>query len=474
MQKLSIPLLLAAACLWPLSAQAQGTCANSSLNGTYFYVLSGNVLSAIQGTFAPYAEEGKFIADGNGNISGQGTASVNYAIGSVSLSGTYNVLANCTGTMPLSGASLAIQVVSGGQSVAFVSTSRNFAITGHAYRAASAIGGRCGNGSLNGTYGYTMSGATSNTSGTFYYSEAGQVAADGSGNISATNVYNVGSGGTADSAKSGTYIINSDCTGTVTLTYPEGNFIYDVAVAEGNNVLFLEIDAGTAVSGTGQLQSNRVILPQFVFGGVSGGGWYSALYFTNSNSNSVSFTVNFTTDGGTPLTVPSLGGSSVAVTIAPHGTAILEAPNTGSYNDGFASVTLPAGVTGYGIFRQSVTGRPDQEAVVPLTSASSTTSTLAWDETGNAVTAVAIANPSAVAASVEITVWDTSGTLIGTSPPVLLPANSKIAKGLDDLSGLSLAGQRGSAQFTVSTGNVAVLGLRFAGVAFTSIPASGN
>ena len=474
MQNLWIPLLLAAACLWPLSAHAQSTCANSSLNGTYFYVLSGNVYSATQKTYVPYAEAGKFIADGNGNFSGQGTASFDYAITSVSLAGNYNVLANCTGTIPLSRESISIQVVSGGQSIAFVSTSSNVVLTGHAYRPVNATGGQCGNGSLSGTYGYVMTGAAADANGEYFYSEAGQITADGNGNLTDTNMFNLGGGGTSVSSTSGTYTINSDCSGTATINYPDGKFFYDMALAEGNNVLFLEADAGTAVAGTGQLQSIRVVLPQFVFGSVTGGGWYSALYFTNSNSNSVSFTVNFTTNGGTPLTVPSLGGSSVAVTIAPHGTAILEAPNTGSFNDGFASVTLPAGVTGSGIFRQSVTGRADQEAVVPFAPATSTTSTLAWDETGGAVTAVAIANPSAVAASVEITVWDTSGTLIGTSPPVLLPANSKIAGGLDGLSGLSLAGIRGSAQFTVSTGNVAVLGLQFAGVAFTSVPASGN
>jgi hypothetical protein len=35
-----------------------------------------------------------------------------------------------------------------------------------------------------------------------------------------------------------------------------------------------------------------------------------------------------------------------------------------------------------------------------------------------------------------------------------------------------MAGKRGSADFTVTTGTVAVLGLRFNGAAFTSIPAT--
>ncbi|MGA3028006.1 MAG: hypothetical protein ABSF98_24905, partial [Bryobacteraceae bacterium] len=59
-------------------------------------------------------------------------------------------------------------------------------------------------------------------------------------------------------------------------------------------------------------------LPQFVFGG----GWYSALYFTNLTGAAVSFPVSFVSDAGTPLTVPALGGPTTQVNLAAHGTAI--------------------------------------------------------------------------------------------------------------------------------------------------------
>jgi hypothetical protein len=52
---------------------------------------------------------------------------------------------------------------------------------------------------------------------------------------------------------------------------------------------------------------------------------------------------------------------------------------------------------------------------------------------------------------------------------------SQIAVMLDTLPGLNgMVGNRGSAQFSVSTGNVAVLGLVFLGAAFTSIPTFDN
>jgi hypothetical protein len=217
--------------------------------------------------------------------------------------------------------------------------------------------------------------------------------------------------------------------------------------------------------GTATIGAN--LLPQLAFGG----GWYSALYFTNLNGSAVSFAVNFISDTGAPLTVPALGGSSAQVNIAAHGTAILEAPNSGSLVEGYATFTLPSGVVGYGVFRQSVPGIPDQEAVVPFSSSTSSSTTLTWDET-NYTTAVAIVNPGASAATVSITVWDSKGNSVGTSSVSLSPYN-KTETVLSGLSGLSgMAGNRGSAQFSVTSGGLAVLGLRFNGSAFTSIPPS--
>jgi hypothetical protein len=193
------------------------------------------------------------------------------------------------------------------------------------------------------------------------------------------------------------------------------------------------------------------------------------LYFTNSSAASASFTVNFTADNGMALIVPAIGGSSTTVNLAPHATAILEAPDVGTLNQGYVTALLPGGVTGYGVFRQTVAGVPDQEAVVPLASSTSTSSTLSWDDTVY-TTGVAIVNPSTVPVTVSITVWNSSGVVIGTAS-VPLAAGSKMEAALRSISGLSaVVGDRGSARFTVSSGSVAVLGLRFNGTAFTSIP----
>lgn len=246
----------------------------------------------------------------------------------------------------------------------------------------------------------------------------------------------------------------------VTLNKSTGaaTFLSNVTNSPGSNASYIFGLAPTTPPLTSE------ILSQFAFGG----GWYSALYFDNVSAASVSFTVTFTDDNAAPLVVPGFG-SSTTVNLTPQSTAILEALNTGPLAQGYVTVSLPAGVSGYGVFRQSVPGVPDQEAVVPLTSATSAGCTLIYDDT-NYTTAVAIANPSALAVVVSITVWDNSGSVIG-SASIPLAAGAKTEATLRGIQGLSaVAGIRGSAQFTVTTGSVAVLGLRFNGTAFTSIP----
>ena len=216
---------------------------------------------------------------------------------------------------------------------------------------------------------------------------------------------------------------------------------------------------------TGDVASPKV-LPQIAFGG----GWYSALYFTMSGSGPASFQVNFVNADGTPMTVPSFGAPSTTVSLVGHGTSFVELPNTGPLTQGYATFSLPPGVTGYAVFRQSVDGRADQEAVVPLSSALATTSTLVWDDT-NLTTAVAIVNLSSADNIVTVTARDAQGRSLGSPARVSIPANGRVAMALRDLPGLgNTVGNRGTAEFTVTSGNVAVLGLRFRLTSFTSIP----
>jgi hypothetical protein len=205
-----------------------------------------------------------------------------------------------------------------------------------------------------------------------------------------------------------------------------------------------------------QPESFSLLLPQVAFGG----GWYTALYFTNTTNAAVSFTVSFTADNGTPLTVPSFGGTSTQVVVPALGTMLIQMPNTGSLSEGYAAFTMPPGVSGYGVFRQSVTGQSDHEAVVPFAKANASWARFAWDDTTH-VTAIAVVNAGSVAASISITLRDSSGKMVGTST-LSLPAHQKTEAVLRTLPGLAgMAGLSGRAEFDATSGNVAALGLRF-------------
>src|SRR5262249_20762332 len=96
----------------------------------------------------------------------------------------------------------------------------------------------------------------------------------------------------------------------------------------------------------GSLVAGTFALPQLAFGG----GWYTALYFSNTTGFTLNVQVSFISDNGTPLSVPLMQngiavGSVITRTvfIAPGGTVILEVPNNGNLVQGWVEVVLPAG-----------------------------------------------------------------------------------------------------------------------------------
>ena len=451
-------------------AQAQN-CSNATWTGTHFFLISGTGPNSARTATVPYAQLGKLVSDGNGNLTGTATESAGGVILHLTLTGTYTVNADCTGTQtltitPQGSASFvstsAIELVDGGQQKITATETSGTVMIGRAYRAFAESPAVCGNYSLIGSYGFA---GASPALGAFPpFSASGGETGDGKGNFTYNFTINDGQG-TPPVSGNATYLVNSDCSGVATAL--GATKVDDFAIIEGGAVLNLSADTGRVFYGVAQPESTPLLLPQLAFGG----GWYTALYFTNPTGGAVSFPVTFTTDNGTPLAVPSLGGSTTTVNIPAKGTTIVELPNSGPLAEGYASFTMPPGVSGYGVFRQSVTGRLDQEAVVPFTPANLSQSTLIWDDT-TTITALAIVNASGVAATISVTLLDNNGNVAGTSS-VSLPPHQKTETQLRLLPTLSgIVGMRGRAFFAATAGNVAVLGLRFGGTAFTSIPAN--
>jgi hypothetical protein len=232
---------------------------------------------------------------------------------------------------------------------------------------------------------------------------------------------------------------------------------------EGGDRIYTTNFALAEAASSGSLSVGNTVLPQFVFGG----GWTSSIYLTNPTAAAVSFPVRFYNDSAVEL---ELGGSaSRQITIPPRGTALIQAPNSGSLTQGWATWDAPAGLTGYGVFRQSAPGVPDQEAVVPFAAANANSASLTFDDS-NLVTAAAVWFNGPSGATVTILARDESGAQIGTAALAMTPGTKRAFAVVEQIPAVS--GRRGVLEFSTSGGNIAVLGLRFAGSAFTSIPAA--
>lgn len=209
------------------------------------------------------------------------------------------------------------------------------------------------------------------------------------------------------------------------------------------------------------------VIAQFV----DGGSWKTSMYFVNLENHSVSFQVLFFNDAGGDLSVPILGQGvlrGLNISLEAAGSIEFETSGTASsLTQGWAllSQTTKDSVGGMAIFRQSVSGRADQEAVVPIVSQYDNHFVLLFDNT-IFTTAIALANPSNFSVSIPVNIRNQAGLIIDQRT-VRLEPYAHTAFTLPD-TWSSTAGRRGAIEFLTSGFGVGALGLRFSGAAFTS------
>jgi len=98
-------------------AEETEACSDQTLVGHYAFTGQGfltnsNTLPALTGAFAPVADVGVFVADGQGKLSGSDTISDGGQIIPRTFTGTYTVNSDCRGTATLQfNPSLAVDVV---------------------------------------------------------------------------------------------------------------------------------------------------------------------------------------------------------------------------------------------------------------------------------------------------------------------------------------------------------------------------
>jgi len=201
-----------------------------------------------------------------------------------------------------------------------------------------------------------------------------------------------------------------------------------------------------------------------------GSSWKTLFQVINLDQVAVNYSFQFWDDNGNQLQLPFLNGQAgvFSGSLGVGGTAFAETPGiAAALSQGWAKVTGSGRIGVLAIFRQSVPGRPDSEGSISGAQ-SSNRIFLPFNNTGGFVTGVAIANSNPTQTlSVSLTFQADNGA---TSNGFLsLPPNAHQAFVLTSLFP-QLAGQRGSIQFTTSTPDMVVMGLRFSPTnSFTSL-----
>jgi hypothetical protein len=100
----------------------------------------------------------------------------------------------------------------------------------------------CNNATVTGNYGFTFSGFVKDHGRTVPFAGNGISTSDGAGNLSATVIASE-NGNLSTFPYTATYVVNPDCTGSVTSTSGGANFSF-VIVADGKELLAVNTDPG--------------------------------------------------------------------------------------------------------------------------------------------------------------------------------------------------------------------------------------
>lgn len=209
---------------------------------------------------------------------------------------------------------------------------------------------------------------------------------------------------------------------------------------------------------------------------VDGGGWRTTILLYNTTRSESSYKLQMYRDDGTAMPA-ALSASSAPLegTIASGGSATIEtAGQTGSVTQGWALLSGTPGISGVGVFRQRIEGRPDQEASV-ISSGRERRLLVPYDQMEGNSTGLAITNPEGAQQTVSLTFRDERGMTTGR-PALILPPNGHTAFALGTAQAPSGAPGTGRGVIEINGGSgqrVVALGLRFnATGAFTSLPVS--
>jgi hypothetical protein len=232
---------------------AFATCSNASIKGTY-----GVLASGLNGSLQPAASLNQIVVDGLGNLSGTATKSIDGTIVTYSVTGTYSIASNCTGKATFNNQSnqtehdnIYINNANSGGLYAgafLIQTDSN-----HVQAAVAVAEGTATCTDLGVKHPYSFQ-ATGMVVGTGQIAALGRLTLNGTGGVSGTETLSLGGAIHSAVAVTGSYTINSNCTGTAKIT-PTGLSPVNlslVVVNAGKEIMAVETDTNTIVTATFQ------------------------------------------------------------------------------------------------------------------------------------------------------------------------------------------------------------------------------
>jgi len=228
------------------SSAFAATCSNATLHGNYGFVVTGSSAGN------PIAAGGEIQFDGNGSVTGFETTSNNGTIGDeLDFTGTYSLAASCSGSLaisPKSGSPSNFKLLSiAGGKVQMTETDAGVVASGFAQSQGMF---RCTLPNMQGKYGMTQTGAIVGIGsvalgGPITLHDNGTLSGSLSGSLNGTIV--------SGQAVRGVYKANrSFCNGGAEITINDGQnlfYLFNV-VNNGHEILFIQGDNGTVITGT--------------------------------------------------------------------------------------------------------------------------------------------------------------------------------------------------------------------------------
>lgn len=230
------------------SPAANAACSNASVKGVY-----GIISTGLNGSLQPAASLDQITADGAGNFTGSSTKSIDGSIVTFTFTGTYSIAANCNGRTTFKNQDGSTEhdniFLNNGSTGAFlIQTDSNHVQSSVAVAQGAAT---CTNLAVKRSYSFE---GTGTVIGTGQIAVAGRLNLNGTGSITGTETLSLNGGIASSLPVTGTYQINSDCTGTATIT-PNGlspTNLSLVVVNADREIMAIETDSNTIVTGTFQ------------------------------------------------------------------------------------------------------------------------------------------------------------------------------------------------------------------------------